>query len=358
VVSVNACPASLATDLFDYPLPEGRIAQTPVEPRDASRLLHLPPSGTPEDHGFGDLPELLRPGDLLVVNDTRVRAARLRGRRPTGGGAEILVMQPLGDGRYACLVRPARRLPPGTGVDVGEGMLTATVGETLRGHPGARAVRFESAGDDVENAIERHGSVPLPPYVHVPLADPARYQTIFAASPPASTAAPTAGLHFTDAVLERLRQRGIGLTAVRLEVGLATFVPIRASRVEDHEVHEERFELSPEAAEAIATTRDQGGRVVAVGTTATRVLETQARDSGLVVPGSGTTRLYLRPGGQPFRLVDGLLTNFHQPRSSLLVLLAAFVGDGWRTAYEHALAHGYRFLSFGDCMLCWRHQER
>jgi len=278
----------------------------------------------------------------------------MRGRRPTGGGAEILVVQPLGDGRYACLVRPARRLPPGTTVELGDGSLVATVGEAFKGHPGARQVSFRSSDGDVEAALERHGTVPLPPYVHVPLADPARYQTIFAASPPASTAAPTAGLHFTDDVLARLQRRGVMLTAVRLEVGLATFTPIRSASIEDHEVHEERFELSPDAADAIARTRDRGGRVVAVGTTATRVLETQALESGLVAPGSGQTRLYLRPGGSPFRVVDGLLTNFHQPRSSLLVMLAAYVGDRWRTAYDHALAHGYRFLSFGDCMLCWR----
>ena len=232
--------------------------------------------------------------------------------------------------------------------------LVATVGERLPGHMGARAVLF-AGGADAAVELERHGSVPLPPYIHAALEDPERYQTIFAASPPESAAAPTAGLHFTESVLCRLRERAIALAAVRLDVGLATFIPIRAEGIDDHDMQEERFEISALAAAAIATARERGGRVVAVGTTVTRVLETCAVDGGLVTPAVGTTRLYLRPGGTPFRVVDGLLTNFHQPRSSLLVLVAAFAGlHRWREAYDHALAHGYRFLSFGDCMLCWR----
>jgi len=341
-----------ATADYDYPLPPERIAQRPLAERDASRLLHLPPAGPPEDRAFRELPSLLRCGDLLVVNDTRVRAARLRAQRPGGGAAEILVLRPLGDGGHACLVRPARRLPPGTRLSCAGG-LEAVVGGRVPGHPGAREVRLEATGGDVDAAIEAAGRVPLPPYIHTSLDDPGRYQTVYAAGGPASAAAPTAGLHFTPAVLAALAAAGIERTAVRLEVGLATFAPIRHDRVEDHPMHEERYTLPPEAAAAIAAARARGGRVVAVGTTAVRVLESRARDDGTVEVGEGTTDLYLRPGS-PIRVVDGLLTNFHQPRSTLLVLLAAVVGvERWREAYAHALARDYRFLSFGDCMLCW-----
>ena len=346
-------PHAVTTDVFDYALPEERIAQQPLLRRDASRLLHLPPAGPPRDHGFADLPDLLRPGDLLVGNDTRVRAARLRGTRPGGGAAELLVLDEHGDGSHLCLVRPARRLPAGTRVDLAGG-LAAVVGEPAPGHPGARRVRFDGGGSaGLDAALEAAGTVPLPPYIRGPIADPGRYQTIFAASPPRSAAAPTAGLHFTPEVLDQLRHRGIGLATVRLEVGLGTFTPIRTARVDDHRMHEERFELPEPAAAAIDATRGAGGRVVAVGTTTVRVLETMTAGEGRVDPGSGVTRLFIRPG-TPIRVVDGLLTNFHQPRSSLLVLVAVVLGgDRWRAAYDHALRGGYRFLSFGDCMLCW-----
>jgi S-adenosylmethionine:tRNA ribosyltransferase-isomerase len=343
-----------ATERFDYPLPPERIAQRPLAERDASRLLHLPPVGPPQDRAFRELPALLRPGDLLVVNDTRVRAARLRARRPQGGAAELLVLGPLGAAEYACLVRPARRLPPGTRLACDQG-LRATVGGAAPGHPGAREVRFEPAGGaGVDAAIEAAGRIPLPPYIRGALEDPDRYQTVYAAGEPGSAAAPTAGLHFTPAVLAALGAAGVERTAVRLEVGLATFAPIRHQRVEDHPMHAERYTLPASAAAAVAAARARGGRVVAVGTTAVRVLESRARDDGTVAAGEGVTRLYLRPGSA-VRVVDGLLTNFHQPRSSLLVLLAAFVGpERWREAYDHALRGGYRFLSLGDCMLCWR----
>ena len=345
--------AALSTDLFDYALPEERIAQRPPAARDGSRLLHLPPQGPPEDRRFTELPDLLRPGDLLVGNDTRVRAARLRGSRPGGGPAELLVLNEGGEGEYVCLVRPARRLPPGTRVALGGGLI-GVVGGTAGGHPGARRVRFEGGGKaGTEAAIEAAGSTPLPPYIRVELDDPERYQTVFAASPPRSAAAPTAGLHFTAAGLDRLRARGVELATVRLEVGLATFTPIRTATIDEHRIHEERFELPTATAEAIAAARRRGGRVIAIGTTTTRVLETMAAPGGTVDAGSGVTRLYLRPGA-PIRVIDGLLTNFHQPRSSLLVLIAAVFGaERWRAAYDHALAAGYRFLSFGDCMLGW-----
>ena len=347
----------LPVSAFDYPLTDAHIAQRPLEPRDASRLLHLRRDGGLDDHIFAELPELLAPGDLVVVNDTRVRAARLRGRRPGGGSAEILVTARMPDGRYACLVRPSRRLPPGTRVEVGEGSsshLAAVVGEPCGSHPGGRAVRFEVQGGDVDAAIEACGTVPLPPYIRERLGDPGRYQTLFSQyTPPESAAAPTAGLHFTPAVLEALHARGVKVAGVRLEVGLATFTPIRSGTIGAHVMHDEAFELPEATAAAIRAARARGGRVIAVGTTTARVLETMAAGAGEVTPGRGVTRLYLRPG-MPVRCIDGLLTNFHQPRSSLLVLLAAVTGDDvWRRAYDHALATGYRFLSFGDCMLCW-----
>jgi S-adenosylmethionine:tRNA ribosyltransferase-isomerase len=357
VSSTHAAAASggLATDLFDYPLPDDRIAQTPLAERDASRLLHLPPGDAPvEDRAFRDLPALLRRGDLLVLNATRVRAARLRTRTEYGGAVEVLVLRNLGNRRYACLVRPGRRLNQGRTLDLGDG-LRATVEGEAPGHPGARIVRFDCSSSDVDAAIERLGTVPLPPYIRTALDDAGRYQTVFAGGRPESAAAPTAGLHFTPRVLAEIRARGVETATVRLEVGLATFAPIRSETVDDHEMHEERYTLPAETADAVARTRDRGGRVIAAGTTAVRTLETRAdpQQPGLVTAGSGSTTLFLRPG-VPLRVVDGLLTNFHAPRSSLLVLLAAFVGmNRWRVAYDHALRHGYRFLSFGDCMLCW-----
>lgn len=345
---------ALDTALYDYDLPEERIAQTPLAERDASRLLHVPPGDAPpEDRGFRDLPDLLRDGDLLVLNDTRVRAARLRTTTEHGGTVELLVLQALGDGRYSCLVRPGRRLRPGRTVAF-DGGLSATIEGETPGHPGARLVRFDSQDGDSDAAIERLGTVPLPPYIHTDLPDSERYQTVYAQSPPQSAAAPTAGLHFTPRILDALHTKGVRTTTVRLEVGLGTFAPIRSDTVDAHEMHEERFELPPQAAEDIATTRSIGGRVIAVGTTAVRTVESCATPGGTVAPQSGATRLFLRPGSA-FHVVDGLLTNFHAPRSSLVVLVSAFIGTNrWRQAYDHALRHDYRFLSFGDCMLCWR----
>jgi len=345
---------ALDTAVYDYDLPEERIAQTPLAERDASRLLHVPPGDAPpEDRGFRDLPDLLRAGDLLVLNDTRVRAARLRTRTEHGGAVELLVLQALGDGRYSCLVRPGRRLGPGRTVTF-EGGLRASIEGDTPGHPGARLVRFHSDDGDTDVAIERLGTVPLPPYIHTELPDSERYQTVYAQSPPQSAAAPTAGLHFTPRILDALHDRGVRTTTVRLEVGLGTFAPIRSDTVDAHEMHEERFELPVHAAEDVARTRDNGGRVIAVGTTAVRTLESCATDGGTVEPRSGATRLFLRPGTS-FRVVDGMLTNFHAPRSSLVVLVSAFIGTNrWRQAYDHALRQHYRFLSFGDCMLCWR----
>ncbi|WP_337310725.1 tRNA preQ1(34) S-adenosylmethionine ribosyltransferase-isomerase QueA [Candidatus Aeolococcus gillhamiae] len=343
---------ALPTDMFDYVLPAGRIAQTPVEPRDASRLLHAEPGGGLSDHVFTDLPDLLRPGDLLVANDTRVRAARLRGRGADGGKEEVLLLTRLDRDRFTALVRPGRRLHDGARVSVGDA-LSVTIAGPAPGHPGARVVRLDGDGD-LEALIAQLGEAPLPPYIRTPLEDAQRYQTVYAAGAPASAAAPTAGLHFTSRVHEALAQRGVGWTALQLDVGLGTFAPITVSDARTHRMHAERCMLPAATAATITAARAGGGRVIAVGTTVVRTLESFVDGVGALHPGTVSTELFITPGHR-FGAVDGLLTNFHQPRSSLLVLLAAFLGgDAWRSVYEHALARGYRFLSFGDCMLCWR----
>ena len=345
--------ARMRTEDFVYALPHDRIAQEPPAHRDASRLLHVAPDGTLHDRRFAELPGLMRPGDLLVANDTRVRKARLRGRVDDGSTVELLVLERVTDGIHRCLVQPAKRVRPGACVVVSDA-LSATCLGLAEEHPGARDMAFTArAGGDVEAAIDDCGTAPVPPYIRKELADAGRYQTLYARGAPESAAAPTAGLHFTPSVLDALRRRGVGWTTVRLNVGLATFAPIRTASIDDHRMHEEAYQLPSDAAAAVMAARTAGGRVIAVGTTVVRVLESCASSDGTVRPRSGRTRLYIKPGHE-FRVVDGLLTNFHQPRSSLLVLLAAFIGtDGWRAAYGHALSNRYRFLSFGDCMLCW-----
>ena len=336
---------------FDYALPAERIAQEPLAERDASRLLHVREDGGLEDLGFVDLPNVLREHDLLVVNETRVRRARLHGRDAVGRDIELLVLERGDAGSYVCLARPARLARPGSVIRIGADLSARVMGPS-GDHPAARWVSFDV--EDADEAIERAGTAPLPPYIHTGLREPDRYQTLYATGAPGSAAAPTAGLHFSASVIESLRSKGIGWATLRLDVGLATFAPMRTESVEDHAMHEERYALPSATVDAISRTRRSGGRVVAVGTTVVRVLETCADDRDIPRAGSGRTSLFIRPGHR-FRIVDGLLTNFHQPRSSLLVLLAAFAGDDrWRLAYRHALREGYRFLSLGDCMLCWR----
>jgi S-adenosylmethionine:tRNA ribosyltransferase-isomerase len=326
---------------FQYDLPEGFIAQRPAEPRDSARLLD---ARDLSDHVFSELPTLLTPGDLVVVNTTRVRRARLRGtKEATGGVVELLLLSRRAQGGWTALVAPARRMRPGVVVDFGDVKAVITGGP----HDGIVEVEFSD-----ERHLEELGSVPLPPYITEELDDPERYQTVYA-DRVGSAAAPTAGLHFTPAVLDALHERGIRRAAVELEVGIGTFRPITAANVEDHVMHRERCRVPAETAEAIAETRHRGGRVVAVGTTTVRTLETFGRDDGTVDVGETETDLFLRPGST-FRVVDALVTNFHVPGSSLLVMLAAFMGPGWKSAYETALARGYRFLSFGDAMFCER----
>ena len=338
----------METARFDYVLPDEAIAQQPTEPRDQARLLLDRGAGAvPEHRLVADLPTLLGPGDVVVVNTTRVLPARLHLRKPTGGSVEVLLLEPLGaleapaDGgeRWEALVRPSRKVAPGTTLVAGED-LAIEFGEVL--DDGRRAVRLLAA--DVPAALARHGEVPLPPYIHEPLDDPDRYQTVFA-DQPGSVAAPTAGLHLTPAVLAGMRAVGAEVVGVDLWVGLGTFRPITAEQVEDHEMHSERF-VVPEATWDACIRAE---RVVAIGTTTVRALESAAALGVL----AGRTSLFLRPGSE-LAVVDVLLTNFHLPRSSLLLLVEAFAGPHWRELYAEALATGYRFLSFGDAMLLGR----
>jgi S-adenosylmethionine:tRNA ribosyltransferase-isomerase len=340
---------------YDYDLPPERIAQTPVEPRDSARLLvaRRHDAGAVRHAVFRDLTEFLTPDDLLVVNETRVSAVRLFGRRATGAEVEAFLLRPAleyGPDAYAALVRPGRRVRVGDSVEFGEAGL---IGEALAETPeGGRVLRFTAPdGADVTDRLEERGRVPLPPYITAPLGNKERYQTVYA-KVPGSAAAPTAGLHFTPELLERIQTMGVGLARVRLDVGLGTFRPVRVEDAREHEMHAETFAVSPEAAAAVNACR---GRVVAVGTTTLRALESAARravpGAGRVAPCDGETDIYIYPGFE-FRAVDALITNFHQPGSTLLLLVAAFMGrDAMRDAYARALAEGYRFLSFGDAML-------
>lgn len=330
---------------FDYELPPDRIAARPVEPRDAARMLVVDRrTGALTDATVRDLPRFLAPGDLLVVNDTRVLHARLFGKRATGGRVEILLLRREAGAVHEALLRSHRSLPPGERLAL-EGGLQATLLERVEG-PVWR-VHLE-CGDDLDAAIEQAGHVPLPPYIRRAdePQDRKRYQTIFAARP-GSAAAPTAGLHFTPGLVEALERRGVGLARVTLHVGYGTFQPIEAERVEEHRMHAEEFEVSEAAARAV---NEREGRLVAVGTTTARVLETLAATGGIRAA-RGRTDLYLHPG-KPFRVVEALLTNFHLPRSSLLLLVCAFAGTPLALrAYAHAVERGYRFYSYGDASL-------
>ena len=332
---------------LDYDLPDEAIAQQPVTPRHAARLLvDQGPMVPPEDRTVADLPSLVGPGDLLVVNATRVLPARLHLRKDTGGAVEVLLLERDDDG-WEALVRPSRRVAPGTvlhpeaapGADL-RVRVDADLGD------GRRRVRLLGVDDELA-ALERYGQVPLPPYITAAIEDPERYQTVYARTP-GSVAAPTAGLHLTEEVLDACRAAGAEVAEVELAVGLGTFRPIAVDRVEDHHMHAERYRVPPEVLEACG----RAERVVAVGTTSVRALESAA-SSGR---SEGVTELFIH-GDHRFEVVDALLTNFHQPRSSLLVLVEAFVGPRWRDLYAHALAGGYRFLSFGDAMLLRRRDE-
>ncbi len=337
---------------FDYELPAERIAQEPLAERDASRLMTLDRvAGDRQHQRFRDLPLLLRPGDLLVVNRSRVFPARLLGRRHGGGSAEVLLLRPSQDDReWEALLKPARRLKVGERVLVSAELSIAILSGAV-GPEGRRRVRLESEGDPWA-LLEKWGHTPLPPYVARPdrPEDRERYQTVYALER-GSVAAPTAGLHFTPALLERLAKQGVDRAEIVLHVGPGTFRPVKVERVEEHRVDPEPFEIPAATAEAIARRRARGGRIVAVGTTTVRALETAARTDGVVRPCRGETDCVIVPGFG-FQAVDALITNFHLPRSSLLLLVAAFAGrERVLAAYAEAVKRGYRFYSYGDAML-------
>jgi S-adenosylmethionine:tRNA ribosyltransferase-isomerase len=340
---------------FDYDLPPGRIAQRPAPRREDARMLVLRRAGgAPEHRRVADLPEFLRAGDLLVVNDTRVIPCRLEARKPTGGRVELFLLEERAPGLWDALLHASRRPRPGTPLAIGSGRARATVVE--EGERGRALVRVESDVPFAE-VLAAEGRTPLPPYIARAGADAAqesadreRYQTVYARAPGA-VAAPTAGLHFSEALLARLASAGVGRAAVTLHVGLGTFRPVTSERAEDHVLEAERYEVAAAAAEAVAAARRAGGRVVAVGTTTVRTLETAAAGDGEVRASSGRSALFIRPPYR-FRAVDALLTNFHLPRSTLLMLVCAFAGrERVLAAYAEAVREGYRFYSYGDAML-------
>ena len=342
----------MRTDEFDYELPSGLIAQEPVEPRDSCRLLVLDRvSGQIDHRRFSDIGEYLRPRDLLVVNETRVMPARLVGvKRDTGASVELLLLKERGADTWECLVRPGRRMQPGTNVVFGDGGLTALVAGRLEGS-GVRLVQFHVRSGTFMDALHRLGEVPLPPYIAKPLADPEEYQTVYGTAEH-SAAAPTAGLHFTQGLLDDLVRSDVHLARVELDVGLDTFRPISEDDPAVHKIHSERCRVPAWTAEAVNECRAQGGRVIAVGTTVVRALESAVEpESGEVRAMEKDTSLYIMPGYR-FGAVDAIVTNFHVPRSTLLLLVSAFAGrDAIMRAYRIAMAERYRFLSFGDAML-------
>ena len=333
---------------FDYDLPEELIAQRPCARRGDSRLLHLPANGEPVDRRFGELPGLLRRGDLLVFNDTRVMPARLYGRKVTGGQVEILIERVVGADRALAHVRASKSPKPGGALTIGEWRL-----RVIERQEGLFLLQIEMGGD-FHALMAAHGHMPLPPYIRREDApeDETRYQTVYARRPGA-VAAPTAGLHFDEAMLERLEAMGVETARVTLHVGAGTFQPVRVENLDEHVMHSEWLEVDEAVCEQVSRTRARGGRVVAVGTTSVRSLESAAAD-GELQPFRGDTRLFIRPGYR-FRIVDVLLTNFHLPKSTLLMLVSAFAGhQRVMAAYRHAVARRYRFFSYGDAMLLER----
>ena len=340
----------MLTSDFQYDLPQELIAQTPAEPRDSSRLMVCRrDTGTREHRIFRDLPEYLRPGDALVLNRTRTIPARLLGRRPgTGGAVEILLLRRRNLTDWEALVRPGKKLQPGAEAEFGDGLLRARILERT-GEEGERLVRFAYEGT-FETLLERLGEMPLPPYIREKLRDPSRYNTVYA-QVDGSAATPTAGLHFTEQLLDTIRGMGVGIVEILLHVGLGTFRPVKAERAEDHIMHREYYEVSPEAAERLNAARAAGGRIVCVGTTSVRTLETVTDERGVVHPGSGETGIFILPG-VAFHAADAIITNFHLPGSKLLMLVSAFMGrEAALEAYREAVEKRYRFFSFGDAML-------
>lgn len=332
---------------FYFDLPPELIAQTPLERRDASRLLTLDKvTGETRHMHFYDLPKLLRPGDCLVLNDSRVLPARLLGHRETGGACEVLLLIDRGEKVWECLVRPGKKLHTGARMSFGDGALTAQVVGEVEG--GNRLVRFDYEGILLET-LERLGKMPLPPYIKEELEDGERYQTVYSRVT-GSAAAPTAGLHFTKELLEQVQAMGVKLCYVTLHVGLGTFRPVKAEDLEDHEMHSEYCIVPQETAEIINETKASGGRVICVGTTSCRTIESWAADDGHMEAKAGWTDIFIYPGYR-FKVLDGLITNFHLPESTLIMLVSALAGrEHVLAAYEEAVRERYRFFSFGDAM--------
>ena len=337
----------MKTHDFWYHLPEELIAQTPLQQRDASRLLVMDrQTGAVSHRHFFDILDYLNPGDCLVMNDSRVLPARLLGNRPTGGAAELLLLKDLGDKKWECLAKPGRKLQEGQQVVFGEGKLTATILEVKP--DGNRVVEFHYDGIFLE-VLEQLGKMPLPPYIKAELQDQERYQTVYSREV-GSAAAPTAGLHFTEELLEKIRQKGIKTAFVTLHVGLGTFRPVKAEEITQHHMHAELCMISAETAQILNETKQSGGRVICVGTTSCRTLESLAEPDGSFAEKSAWTEIFIYPG-YTFRAMDGLITNFHLPESTLVMLVSAFAGrEHVLEAYRQAVEEKYRFFSFGDAM--------
>lgn len=338
----------MKTHDFWYDLPEELIAQTPLTQRDASRLLVLDKeSGNVEHKHFYDILDYLKPGDCIVMNDSRVLPARLLGNRPTGGAAELLLLKDLGDKKWECLAKPGRKLQAGQEVIFGDGKLTATVREVK--DDGNRIVKFHYDGIFLE-VLEQLGKMPLPPYITEELEDRERYQTVYSRET-GSAAAPTAGLHFTNDLLDKIRQKGVNTAFITLHVGLGTFRPVKAEDIHDHHMHAELCMINKETAELLNATKQSDGRIICVGTTSCRTLESLVNEDGTFEEKSKWTEIFIYPGYQ-FKAMNGLITNFHLPESTLVMLVSAFAGrENVLGAYEQAVKAKYRFFSFGDAML-------
>lgn len=337
----------MKTSDFYYDLPPELIAQTPLQRRDGSRLMVLnKETGEVEHKHFFDLPSYLRPGDCLVVNNSRVLPARLIGRRETGGVSEVLLLTEKGDNVWECLVRPGKKLRTGAKVIFGDGQLVAEIMEVLP--DGNRLVKFHYEGIFLE-ILEELGRMPLPPYIKEELQDQERYQTVYS-KVPGSAAAPTAGLHFTPELLEQVKAMGVDIAYVTLHVGLGTFRPVKVDDVETHDMHSEYCMVPQEAADIINATKQRGGRVICVGTTSCRTIESFANEDGTMDPHAGWTKIFIYPGYR-FKCLDALVTNFHLPESTLVMLVSALAGkEHIMNAYEEAVKEKYRFFSFGDAM--------
>ena len=334
-------------DIFDYDLPQELIAQTPLKQRDSSRLLTLNKQTGEISHGvFSDIKSFLKPGDCLVLNNTRVIPARLYGVRDNGGEAEFLLLNRIDDVTWETIVRPGRRLKEGARVTFGDGRLVAEVVSVK--DDGNRIVKFEFDGI-WEEVLDALGEMPLPHYITEKLTDKERYQTVYAKHD-GSAAAPTAGLHFTLPLLEEIQSMGVNIAYVTLHVGLGTFRPVKCENVEDHKMHSEMYSVSPETAEIINKTKQDGGRVIAVGTTSCRTLESATGDDGIIKSGSNSTDIFIYPGYK-FKMIDALITNCHLPKSTLIMLVSTFAGyENTMNAYKTAVEEKYRFFSFGDAM--------